>query len=75
MRILSALLILLSCAALGPPGAAAGNPSEEEARALAQAFIDRLKPRLKQALAEGGPGHAIEVCATAAPEIADTLSA
>jgi hypothetical protein len=75
MRILSALLIFLSCAALGPPGAAAGKPGEEEARALAQAFIDRLKPRLKQALAEGGPGHAIEVCATAAPEIADTLSA
>jgi hypothetical protein len=75
MRILSALLILLSCAAIGPPAAAAVDSPEQEARALARAFVDRLKPQLKQALAEGGPGRAIEVCASAAPEIADSLSA
>lgn len=75
MRILPAVVILLSCAFIQVPRAAAEVPPEQEARALAQAFIDRLKPRLKQALAEGGPGHAIEVCASAAPEIADALSA
>ena len=75
MRILSALLTLLSCAAIGPPATAAVDSPEQEARALARAFVDRLKPQLKQALAEGGPGRAIEVCASAAPEIADSLSA
>jgi len=75
MRILSGLVILLSCVTMGLPGAAAGDSPEQEAQALARAFVDRLKPRLKQALAEGGPGHAIEVCASAAPEIADSLSA
>jgi hypothetical protein len=51
------------------------DPREAEARALAAAFVGQLKPRLEQALAEGGPGHAIEVCASAAPAIADALSA
>jgi hypothetical protein len=75
MRILFALLTVLSCAAIGPPATAAVDSPEQEARALARAFVDRLKPQLKQALAEGGPGRAIEVCASAAPEIADSLSA
>ena len=75
MRILPVVVALLSCIAVAPPLAAAAEAPEQEARALARAFIDRLKPRLKQALADGGPGHAIEVCASAAPEIADSLSA
>ena len=75
MRILPVVVALLSCVAVAPPLAAAAEAPEQEARALARAFIDRLKPRLKQALADGGPGHAIEVCASAAPEIADSLSA
>lgn len=46
-----------------------------EAARLADDFIARLKPQLKQALQQGGPGHAIEVCASQAPKIADALSA
>ena len=75
MRIVPVIVFLLLCAALTPARAAPGDPPEQEAKALAQAFVGRLKPRLKQALAEGGPGRAIEVCASAAPEIADSLSA
>jgi hypothetical protein len=48
---------------------------EQQARSLADQFIEELKPRLQQALQEGGPGQAIEVCASAAPLIADSLSA
>jgi len=48
---------------------------EPQARQLAQRFISELKPQLKGALAEGGPAKAIEVCARAAPELADSLSA
>jgi Protein of unknown function (DUF3365) len=47
---------------------------EKQAMALANEFAGLLKPRLKQALAEGGPANAIGVCADVAPGIADTLS-
>ncbi len=47
---------------------------EEQARGLVQQFATELKPRLKEALAAGGPTHAIEVCASEAPRIADALS-
>jgi hypothetical protein len=47
---------------------------EDQARGLVQQFAAELKPRLKQALATGGPTHAIEVCASEAPRIADALS-
>ena len=47
---------------------------EEEARAVAGQFASQLKPRLQAALREGGPSHAIEICATQAPKIADALS-
>ena len=42
---------------------------------LAQQFVGQLKPQLKSAMQEGGPTHAIEVCASMAPKIADSLSA
>ena len=48
---------------------------EQEARALAGQFVSRLKPQLKKAMNEGGPGVAIAVCAEPAPAIADDLSA
>ena len=48
---------------------------EQQARAIADQFIGELKPRLQQAMQEGGPARAIEVCASAAPRIADSLSA
>ncbi len=46
-----------------------------EARALAAEFAGRLKPELQAALRDGGPVHAIGVCADKAPSIADALSA
>ena len=60
------------------PLASAAPPTgdlEQQASTIANQFIAELKPRLKQAMQEGGPGHAIEVCASAAPRIADSLSA
>jgi hypothetical protein len=49
---------------------------EIEARApeLAKALVGQVKPMLQGAMAEGGPRHAVEVCAVRAPEIADALS-
>jgi len=65
--------------ALSFPAALAGegvhSALEDEARHLAQRFVGELKPRLQQAMAEGGPVHAIDVCAGIAPRIADELSA
>lgn len=46
-----------------------------EAATLAKRFAQTLKPQLQQALAEGGPVAAIEVCSQKAPEIAHQLSA
>jgi hypothetical protein len=48
---------------------------DKEADQLAQRFVGELKPQLKLAMEQGGPTHAIEVCATQAPKIADALSA
>jgi hypothetical protein len=48
---------------------------EQQARELVTQFVGRLKPELRQAMADGGPTHAIEVCASEAPKIADALSA
>jgi hypothetical protein len=48
---------------------------ELEASQLAQQFVGQLKPQLKQAMTEGGPTRAIEVCASVAPKIANSLSA
>ena len=48
---------------------------QQEARQLAQQFVGELKPQLKQAMTEGGSTRAIEVCASVAPKIADSLSA
>jgi len=54
---------------------AAGQTAlEQEARQLAQRFIGELKPQLKLAMQQGGPTHAIEVCASEAPKIAESLS-
>ena len=59
------------------PSAIAGDERalEVEARGLAGEFAARLKPELQAALQEGGPVHAIGVCADKAPAIADALSA
>ncbi len=41
---------------------------------ITNAFMDALGKKLKAAIAEGGPSHAIEVCSKTAPEIAETFS-
>ena len=74
MRKLIALLLYL-CApiALAEDGAATGE-LELEAQQLVKRFVGQLKPQLQQAMADGGPAHAITVCSEAAPRIADALS-
>lgn len=53
----------------------ADDTLQQEAHALAQQFVGQLKPQLKNAMTQGGPTRAIEVCASVAPKIADALSA
>jgi hypothetical protein len=53
------------------PGA---GDMEARAPELAKALVGRVKPMLQKAMAEGGPRHAVEVCAVSAPQIADALS-
>lgn len=45
-----------------------------EAIGIVKQFGGSLKPELKMALKEGGPAHAITVCSTKAPEIANGLT-
>jgi hypothetical protein len=45
-----------------------------DAMKLVKLFAGELKPQLKEAMQEGGPLHAIEVCARQAPAIAQSLS-
>jgi len=68
---LSALLATL------PMLAAAGTPTDWEARsrALADQLMGELKTELGAAMQRGGPVAAIGVCKTRAPEIASRLSA
>jgi len=67
--------LVLAAANIAFAGSTQQDALEREARQLAGTFVSKLKPQLKQAMAEGGPTHAIEVCATVAPRIADSLSA
>jgi hypothetical protein len=65
--------ILFSMAFVG--NTMAGDDLQFEAQDLVRQFVGQLKPQLKKAMTEGGPTRAIEVCASAAPKIADSLSA
>ena len=67
------LLLFLACND-GFAGEADTDALQEQAKALTQQFINELKPQLKQAMTNGGAAYAVEVCASAAPKIADTLS-
>lgn len=64
--------ILGGCSAGPAPNVAA---LEAEARDISQRFVGTLLPTLQQAMQNGGPAAAIEVCAVQAPEIAAALSA
>jgi len=46
---------------------------KKEAVSIVQQFGESLKPELKKAMQEGGPSHAISVCAETAPAIAQSL--
>ncbi len=74
-RVIYAMFVVATAGVPLVPGAHAGEPLEQEAAELAREFVGRLKPQLKQAMAEGGPTHAVEVCASEAPRIAESLSA
>ncbi|PLW67400.1 DUF3365 domain-containing protein [Pseudohalioglobus lutimaris] len=78
MRKIYTVLSLITCAVAANSNFAA-TPDQEvliaEAQGLVNAFAGRLKPELKQALSDGGPTLAIEVCASQAPKIADALAA
>jgi hypothetical protein len=74
MRNIIAILLLSSALPLATAQEQTPTALEQQASALAQRFIGELKPQLKQAMASGGPTHAIEVCASAAPKIAESLS-
>ncbi len=82
----SLILTVIACASCAAAVAAAAVAAaadseqalisqEQQASALAQEFVGLLKPQLKQAMTEGGPAHAIAVCADVAPGIADALTA
>jgi len=45
-----------------------------EARGLVQQMSGKLKPALMEAMAQGGPESAVEICAEKAPQIAADLS-
>ncbi|MEE4144627.1 MAG: DUF3365 domain-containing protein [Halieaceae bacterium] len=75
MRTVIFMAILAAGCAVAVGAETAPDTRREQAAALAGEFIGLLKPQLKQALAEGGPTHAIAVCADVAPAIADSLSA
>ena len=75
MRTLSPVALLIACSALAVADDSTQNPLEQEAGALAQEFVGQLKPQLKKAMKKGGPTQAIEICASVAPKIADSLSA
>lgn len=68
-------LLAAHCSTAAAASDATDTELAQEARQLAGQFVGELKPKLKQAMADGGPTHAIEVCASEAPRIADALSA
>ena len=73
------LLLIITLATVAYSAVAAGEPANQQLEAqagdLTLQFVGQLKPQLKQAMKEGGPTRAIEVCASVAPGIADRLSA
>ncbi|NHN35744.1 DUF3365 domain-containing protein [Pseudomaricurvus alcaniphilus] len=72
-----ALSLAVSGLAVGLTAMAASeiDADQQTALALVQKFAGQLKPRLKAAISADGPAHAVAVCATEAPQIAESLSA
>ncbi len=75
ISIFSSALILVVSLTLSQQVIAANEQAlKTEALSIAKQFGGTLKPQLVQAMKQGGPVHAIEVCATQAPKIAQELS-
>jgi len=71
------VVLLLVLGLMAPGGARADDALDafvQDSRAKVKAFAGQLKGALQAAIKEGGPGHAIPVCNTEAPEIARRLS-
>lgn len=68
-------IIAMSAPAVAGEASTPGNADEQQAMALVQEFAGQLRPKLQNAISEGGPVNAIEVCAVEAPKIAAELSA
>lgn len=73
-KISTALLLLTS--SIIPLHASATDEQmlKQEAMGIVKQFGGTLKPQLVKAMKEGGPVHAIDICATQAPKIAKQLS-
>lgn len=69
--VITALLLSACAPSVKPIDEAA---AVERGQALAQASFQALSGRLKQAMAEGGPAHAVAYCNTAALPLVDSLS-
>ena len=74
-RVIYGMFVVGAASTAFLPCAHAEEPLQQKAAELAREFVGRLKPQLKQAMADGGPTHAVEVCASEAPKIAESLSA
>jgi hypothetical protein len=72
MSVLVGMCTLIAAAAQAGESAAAWD---ERSRALADQLMSELQTELRQAMQQGGPVAAIEVCRTRAPQIASRLSA
>jgi hypothetical protein len=71
----SAAVLLGLVIANAHAGAPPEDPRLAQSRELVARFHADLSGRLKEAMAAGGPVHAIDVCSREAPEIAARLSA
>jgi cytochrome c553 len=67
-------MFTILCAIASPAMSASAKDSQAEARAAIAAFGNELKAELMAAMQAGGPLNAIEVCATRAPAIAESVS-
>jgi hypothetical protein len=72
--------LLAACSGQTPPEAALADPAplddsiRAQAQAQVKAFASQMKPLLLSSVQEHGPAGAIDACAVAAPELADSLS-
>ncbi|MEA3405443.1 MAG: DUF3365 domain-containing protein [Pseudomonadota bacterium] len=70
-QLISALLIALPMTAIATTEI---SGKHQEARLLAKEFLGQLKPELGKAMKSGGPVHAVEMCHSKAPKIAQDLT-